>query len=88
MRFHISLRHTPDSVTEILKTLLEIDGHTDPEIVFDPSKPSMIPVRLVDTNKAQAELGFRATTGLRAGLEKTIKWYRESVQSGSSSDTP
>ena len=87
MRFHISLRHTPDSVTEILKTLLEIDGHTDAEIVFDPSKPSMIPVRLVDTNKAESILGFRATTGLREGLEKTIRWYRESVQSGSSSDT-
>ena len=76
------------SVTEILKTILEIDGDTDAEVVFDPTKPSMIPIRLVDTNKAEAELGFRATTGLREGLEKTIKWYREYVQSGSSSDTP
>jgi GDP-L-fucose synthase len=69
------------SVTEILKTILEIDGHADAEIVFDPSKPSMIPVRLVDTNKAESLLGFRAGTGLKEGLEKTIEWYRESVQS-------
>ncbi|MCH8332410.1 NAD-dependent epimerase/dehydratase family protein [Candidatus Sumerlaeota bacterium] len=48
------------SVKEILGTLLEIDGYGDAVLAFDPSKPSMIPVRLVDPEKAAAEMGFRA----------------------------
>lgn len=76
------------SVTEILMALLEIDGYTDAEVVFNTSKPSMIPMRLVYTNKAETVLGFRATTGLRPGLEKTIRWYRESVYMGGSGDAP
>ena len=69
------------SVKKILKEILDIDGYTGAEIVFNSDRPSMIPIRLVDTSKAESELGFRAALGLRAGLEKTIKWYRESLHS-------
>jgi GDP-L-fucose synthase len=57
---------------------LKIDGYTAARIVYDYSKPPMIPVRLVDTRKAESVLGFRAKTTLREGLEKTVSWYRES----------
>jgi GDP-L-fucose synthase len=66
------------TIKEILNTLLKIDGYTAARIVHDYSKPSMIPVRLVDTRKAESVLGFRAKTTLREGLEKTVSWYRES----------
>jgi len=42
----------------------------------------MIPIRLVDTTKAETILGFRASTGLKKGIEKTIKWYRENKSKG------
>lgn len=64
------------SVKEILSTLLEVDGYEDAEVVLDPSKPSMIPVRLVATDRAEAEMGFRARVGLREGLTRAIDWYR------------
>ena len=66
------------SVKEILKTILELDGYTNAKVAFDTSKPTMIPIRLIDTTKAETVLGFKAKTDLREGLRKTIKWYRES----------
>ena len=65
------------SVKEILQHILELDGYSDANITFNISKPSMIPIRLVDTSKAEKVLDFKARTGLREGLEKTIEWYRE-----------
>lgn len=65
------------SIKQALKMMLEIDGYTDAKIVFNPSRPSMIPIRLVDTTKAETILGFRAKTGLREGIRKTIEWYRK-----------
>lgn len=65
------------SVREILQMILEIDGYKDARVVFDSSKPTTIPIRLVDTRKAQALLGFKAKTDLREGLKKTTQWYRQ-----------
>ena len=66
------------SVKKILRCILEEDGYADAKVRFDPSKPTMIPLRLVDTSRAEAALGFRARIDLREGLEKTIAWYRRS----------
>ena len=63
------------SVKQVLQTILEIVGRKDAKVVFNPDKPTMIPVRLVDTSKAEKLLGFRAQIDLREGLEKTIHWY-------------
>ena len=63
------------SVKEILSTVLDLAGYQDAKVVFDSSKPSMIPIRLIDTTKAKGLLGFRAKTQLREGLQKTLDWY-------------
>lgn len=68
------------SVKQILETLLKVDGYTDADVRFDPSKPRTIPVRLVDTRFAEEFLGFQAKTTLEAGFRKTIAWYREHYQ--------
>lgn len=66
------------SVKEILQTILEIEEYKNVKIIFDPLKPTMIPIRLVDTTKAQTVLGFKAKTDLPEGLRKTIEWYKKS----------
>jgi GDP-L-fucose synthase len=65
------------SVREILQMLLEIDGFNDAKIVYDKSKPTMIPIRLISTEKAERVLGFKAKVGLREGLRRTLEWYRK-----------
>jgi GDP-L-fucose synthase len=64
------------SVNEILKLILELDGYTDARVKYDGSKPTMIPIRLIDTAKAERVLGFRAKVDQREGLRRTIEWYR------------
>jgi len=66
------------TVREVLDTLLELDRYENARVEFNSSRPSMIPVRLVQTDKARALLGFTAKTGLRDGLLRTIEWYRRS----------
>jgi hypothetical protein len=65
------------TIEEALQIMLEVDGYTNARIVTNASKPSMIPVRLIDTTKAKDVLGFKARTGLREGISKTIRWYRK-----------
>jgi GDP-L-fucose synthase len=64
------------TVTQVLETILRVDGYDDVQIVYRPDKPTTIPVRLVDTSLAKKALGFEAKTSLEEGLEKTISWYR------------
>ncbi|HLG14359.1 MAG TPA: NAD-dependent epimerase/dehydratase family protein [Blastocatellia bacterium] len=65
------------SVKQALEAMLDVDGYSGAEVRFDPSKPAMIPRRLVDITLAKERLGFTARTSLREGLRRTIGWYRE-----------
>ncbi len=67
------------SVKQILQTILEVDGYDGADVRFDPTKPSTIPIRLVDTTMAADVLGFRATTSLYDGVKQTINWYRHTA---------
>jgi GDP-L-fucose synthase len=55
----------------LIAELMEFRG----EINWDPAKPDGQPRRLLDVTRAEKEFGFRARTGLRDGLSRTIKWY-------------
>ena len=70
------------SVKQVLQTILEVDGYTDADVQFDPSKPTMIPIRLIDTSYARERLGFQTKTSLQEGIRKTITWYRQSRYPG------
>lgn len=69
----------PCSIKDVLNTAISVDGYTDAEIVFDASKPTMIPKRLIDTSKARELLGFEAKTPIEEGLKSTITWYRSKL---------
>jgi GDP-L-fucose synthase len=47
------------------------------EIQFDPAMPDGQPRRLLDVSRAEACLGFRASTSLVDGLQHTVAWYRD-----------
>lgn len=65
------------SVREILRMILRLDGYGEARIRYDPSKPTMIPLRLINTSKAEHMLGFRARVDLEEGLRRTLAWYRQ-----------
>lgn len=64
------------AVREVLETLLEVDGFTDAQVTFDASKPSTVPVRMMDAGLARSRLGFEAKLSLADGLRRTLDWYR------------
>jgi GDP-L-fucose synthase len=65
------------SVKQILQAILKVDGYDDADVRYDPSRPSTIPVRLMDNSLARRELGFEARIPLEDGLRRTIEWYRK-----------
>jgi len=67
--FEISIK---DLVQEIVE-LTDFKG----KVVWDKSKPDGQPRRCLDVSRAKKEFGFEAKTGLKAGLRKTIQWYKE-----------
>jgi GDP-L-fucose synthase len=53
------------------------------EIRWDSGKPDGQPRRCLDTSRAEALFGFRATTSFEDGLRRTIEWYRRQRQADS-----
>lgn len=67
------------SIRQILETILVADGHVASDVRYDPSRPSTVPVLLMDNSLARTTLGFEARTSLREGLQRTIAWYKASA---------
>ena len=63
------------SIRDLVTLIVELTGFGG-RIVWDTTKPDGQPRRMLDTTHAFNEFGFRARTDFRAGLIKTIDWYR------------
>ena len=72
--FEISIKDLVDLLTE----LMDFKG----KVIFDATKPDGQPRRMLDTTRAFKEFGFKAKTGFREGLQKTIVWYRNAHKKG------
>lgn len=59
-------------VAELIRTVVGYPG----ELAFDPTKPDGTPRKLLDVSKLTA-LGWRASIGLREGIERAYDWYLE-----------
>ncbi|MEW6333737.1 MAG: GDP-L-fucose synthase [Thermodesulfobacteriota bacterium] len=64
------------SIRDLVALIVELTGFQG-RIAWDRSKPDGQPRRMLDTTRAFNEFGFRARTDFRAGLTKTIAWYRD-----------
>lgn len=64
------------TIKEVVGTILKLCGHSKAKINFDCSKPTAIPVRMVDTAKAKEVLGFQAEISPEEGFKDTIEWYK------------
>lgn len=65
------------SIRELAELIRDIVGYAG-ELVFDASKPDGTPRKLLDVSRLN-NLGWRARTGLREGVEATYEWYLENV---------
>jgi nucleoside-diphosphate-sugar epimerase len=67
------------TIKKLAETLLEITG-SDVGIRYEPEGVSFVKNRIGSTERAQAELGFRADTGLEEGLRALIEWRAAHVE--------
>ena len=63
------------SIKDLVALIAELTDFKG-KITWDPAKPDGQPRRMLDTTRAFQEFGFKAKTGFREGLKKTIDWYR------------
>jgi GDP-L-fucose synthase len=68
--FEISIK----DLSELIAELMGFEG----EIRWDVTKPNGQPRRCLNVDRAREAFGFQAKTDFRPGLEKTIRWFRES----------
>lgn len=64
-----------DQLVDEIRVLVGYEG----KIVWNTAQPDGQPRRSLDVQKALEEFGFQAKTDLKAGLAKTISWYRENL---------
>ena len=65
------------TIKDVVSAILKAAGHDNVNVLYDSSKPTAIPVRMVDTSKAKRILDFEPSVSLEAGLADTVHWYRE-----------
>lgn len=70
----------PISISQALNIMLLTENFRDAKIVYNNSKPSMIPIRLININKAKKVLGFTPKTKFDKGIKKTIEWYKKEIR--------
>jgi GDP-L-fucose synthase len=63
------------SIKDLTQLIAELTGFHG-NIVWDKSKPNGQPRRCLDISRAKDLFGFVAKTSFRAGLQKTIEWYK------------
>jgi GDP-L-fucose synthase len=63
------------SIRELAELIAETVGFKG-ALAWNTSLPDGQPRRSLDTTRAEALFGFRATTAFRDGLRRTVDWYR------------
>ena len=65
------------SIRDLVDLIVRLTGFKG-KIEWDISKPDGQPRRMLDTTKAEKEIGFKAKTSFIEGLKATIDWYSKS----------
>lgn len=79
MLSHINVGSGKDcAINELAKTVASVVGYHG-EIEWDTTKPDGTPRKLMDGSRLE-KLGWKSTTGLEEGLEKTYAWFLRNEQ--------
>jgi len=66
------------TLNELLRELKSLLGKNDIEADYQPTRSGDVRHSLADTDRARNLLGFEPSVGLRAGLQRTIEWWKQS----------
>ena len=65
------------TIKQIVKIVLRATQYDDANVIYNSSKPTAIPFRMVDTSKAKRVLGFEPSITFEEGIKDTVDWYTQ-----------
>ena len=69
-------------IKEVVDIILKAANYEDAKVIYNSSKPTAIPKRMIDNSKARKSLGFNPQYTLEEGLTETVKWYSKMRKEG------
>jgi GDP-L-fucose synthase len=69
------------TIRDLVQLIAQVTEFTG-EIRWDTTKPDGQPRRVLDTTRAEQEIGFHAQTSFQNGLRTTVDWFREHLGAG------
>ena len=67
----------PVTIKEVLNIILKINENLSANLKFDTSMPTMLPKRLINTDKIRKKCNWSPQISLAEGLALTINWYKD-----------
>lgn len=68
------------TIKDIVQLVLQATSHDTAQVIFDSTKPTTIPFRMVDISKAEKILNFKPEIDLEDGIRDTVKWYLSTIK--------
>jgi GDP-L-fucose synthase len=65
-----------NELVELIKKAIGYEGGT----IWDTSRPDGSARRCLDVTRAEKEFGFKASTSLEEGIQKTVEWYESTLR--------
>ena len=79
MLSHINVGSGKDiTIKELAEMIKQVTGYQG-DLFFDTSKPDGSPRKLIDISRL-SDMGWKSSTNLRDGLEKTYEWYLKKLK--------
>jgi GDP-L-fucose synthase len=70
------------TIRDIVSIILHAAEFPQVEVIYDNAKPSTIPFRMIDIEKAEKILGFTPQVTLDEGITDTVLWYQKNRTGG------
>jgi len=65
-----------NALVDLIKKAIGYEGST----IWDTSRPDGSARRCLDVTRAEKEFGFKASTSLEEGIQKTVEWYESTLR--------
>ena len=75
------------TIRDVLKEILIAADYQNAPVVYDASKPTMIPKRMIDISLANELLSWSPKVSLKEGIQRTVDWYKEIYSDKTPEDT-
>lgn len=72
------------TIRQLLDAILAVTGRQGAEVKFNADMPSMIPTRILDTERIRNEIGWEPRVTLEEGIRRTVAWFESETET----DTP